>query len=214
MAQKGPYFVTLEGGEGSGKTTQIKLLADALKNDGIDTIAVRDPGGTPGGEEIRQLLVTGDPDRWDKITEVLLYSAARRELLARRIIPALQSGQWVVSDRFVGSTFAYQGYGHGVPLDILKQISQSVVGDYMPHLTLILDIDPEVGLHRALNGKNRATEEIRFEKMELDFHKRLRQGYLDMAKDEPHRYVVLNADQSVDDLHTLILKTIRDRLPA
>jgi dTMP kinase len=207
-----PYFVVLEGGEGSGKSTQIKLLVEWLNNQGHDTIGVRDPGGPKGAEEIRQLVVTGAVDRWDKITEVLLYSAARRELLARQIQPALAGGQWVVSDRFVDSTYAYQGYGHGVSLDTLRQLSDVVVSDTTPDLVLVLDIDPKIGLQRALHGKNRATHEIRFESMTLDFHQRLRHGYMELAAADPVKHVVINANQSIEDLHKAIIDTISERL--
>jgi dTMP kinase len=212
MTSSRPYFIVLEGGEGSGKSTQSKMLVEWLNQNNISTLAVRDPGGTPGAEEIRQLVVTGAVDRWDKITEVLLYCAARRELLARKIQPALASGQWVVSDRFVDSTYAYQGYGHRVPIDTLKKLSEVVVGDTKPDLVIMLDIDPEVGLHRALTGKGRATHEVRFENMALDFHKRLRQGYLDMAKADPHKHVVLNADQPLEALHNQIIATVQQHL--
>lgn len=212
MTAKRPYFVVLEGGEGSGKSTQIKLLVEWLKNEGIDTLGVRDPGGPKGAEEIRQLLLTGATDRWDKITEVLMYCAARRELLARHIQPALASGQWVVSDRFTDSTYAYQGYGHGVPLHLLKQLSEVVVADAVPDLVLVLDIDPKLGLERALTGKNRATHEIRFESMTLDFHQRLRQGYKELTAASPDTHVMLNADQTVEELHKAITDVVRERL--
>jgi dTMP kinase len=207
-----PYFIVFEGGEGSGKSTQVKLLVEWMNNQGISTLGVRDPGGPKGAEEIRQLIVAGAVDRWDKITEVLLYSAARRELLARQIQPALASGQWVVSDRFIDSTYAYQGYGHGISQKLLKQISEVVVADTKPDLVLILDIDPKVGLERALYGKNRNTQEIRFESMTLDFHQRLRDGYLELAQGSD-KHVVLDANRSVEELHQLIVETVRSRLP-
>lgn len=214
MPHSRPYFIVFEGGEGSGKSTQVKKIVDWMNNQGISTLGVRDPGGPVGAEEIRQLLLTGATDRWDKITEVLMYCAARRELLARQIQPALASGQWVISDRFIDSTYAYQGYGHGVSLDMLKQLSEVVVADTMPDLVIILDIDPKIGLERALTGKGRNTAEIRFESMTLDFHQRLRNGYLKIAaEDQNKKHVVLNADQSVDDLHQQIIDTIRTHLP-
>lgn len=212
MTSQRPYFIVLEGGEGSGKSTQIKLLVEWLKNQGIETLGVRDPGGPKGAEEIRQLLVTGATDRWDKITEVLLYCAARRELLARQIQPALANGEWVVSDRFIDSTYAYQGYGHGVPLDKLKQLSEVVVADTIPDLVLVLDIDPKIGLERALTGKNRATHEIRFESMTLDFHQRLRQGYKELAAASPKTHIMLDANQTVEELHKAITDAVRERL--
>ena len=211
MAQNGPYFIVIEGGDGSGKSTQVKLLVEWLKSQGISTSAARDPGGPKGAEEVRQLLLTGEPDRWEKITEVLLYSAARRELLARQIQPALASGQWVVSDRFVDSTYAYQGYGHGVPMDILRQISEAVVADTPSDLVIVLDIESELGLKRALTGKNRNMEETRFEKLALDFHQRLRQGYLELAAGDPDKHIVIDADRSVEELHQLITETVKNR---
>ena len=214
MTQTRPYFIVFEGGEGSGKSTQVKLLVEWMNNQGTSTLGVRDPGGPKGAEEIRQLIVTGSVDRWDKITEVLLYCAARRELLARQIQPALASGQWVVSDRFIDSTYAYQGYGHGVAMETLQQLSEVVVADTKPDLVLILDIDPKIGLERALTGKGRNTAEIRFEIMTLDFHQRLRNGYLKIAaEDTQKKHIVLSADQSVEDLHKQIVETIRAHLP-
>lgn len=209
-----PYFIVFEGGEGSGKSTQVKKIVAWMNDQGVSTLGVRDPGGPVGAEEIRQLIVTGSVDRWDKITEVLLYCAARRELLARQIQPALAAGQWVISDRFIDSTYAYQGYGHGVSMDTLKQLSEVVVADTTPDLVIILDIDPKIGLERALTGKGRNTAEIRFESMTLDFHQRLRDGYLKIAADDPKRkHIVLNADQPVEDLHQQIIATIRANLP-
>lgn len=214
MTQSRPYFIVFEGGEGSGKSTQVKKLVAWMNEQGVSTLGVRDPGGPVGAEEIRQLIVTGSVDRWDKITEVLLYCAARRELLARQIQPALASGQWVVSDRFIDSTYAYQGYGHGVAMDTLKQLSEVVVADTTPDLVIILDIDPKIGLERALTGKGRATHEIRFESMTLDFHQRLRNGYLKIAaEDTSKKHIVLDANRSVDELHQLIIDTVRAHLP-
>src|SRR5262249_4485373 len=142
-------FITLEGGEGAGKSTQIKLLASWLQERGVDVAQTREPGGAPGAERIRELLVTGDADRWTPIAETLLHYAARADHLERTIRPALVAGRWVVCDRFADSTRAYQGYGHGVPFGIIESLFKAVVADTAPDLTLILDLPVEVGLRRA-----------------------------------------------------------------
>ena len=142
-------FITFEGGEGAGKSTQVRLLAAALAGQGRDVLATREPGGATGAEEIRRLLVSGDPDRWDGVTEALLHFAARRDHLARTVWPALDAGRWVVSDRFADSTMAYQGYGHSLGREPIERLYAVAVGDFAPDLTLILDIPPEAGVTRA-----------------------------------------------------------------
>src|SRR5688500_12746876 len=171
-------FISFEGGEGAGKSTQIRLLVDALAARGLDVIATREPGGSPGAEEIRRLLVSGDPGRWDGVTEALLHFAARRDHLARTVWPALDAGRWVVTDRFADSTMAYQGYGHGLGREPIERLYEVAVGGFAPDLTLILDIPPEAGVSRA---HARHDGEDRYERMDLTFHHRLREGFLAIA---------------------------------
>ncbi|MBF0323728.1 dTMP kinase [Magnetospirillum moscoviense] len=202
-------FITLEGGEGAGKSTQIRLLAAALESMGKPVIVTREPGGSPGAEAIRALLVTGDTDRWDARTEALLHSAARRDHLVKKVWPALESGQWVLCDRFADSTIAYQGYGHGLPIDELEQLTALTVGDFAPDLTLILDLPVEAGLARA-GGRGGA--EDRYERMGLDFHRRLRQGFLDIAARHAERCAIIDAGQGPEWVHQAIMAVVSQRL--
>lgn len=183
-------FITLEGGEGAGKSTQVDFMIQHLKARGIPVIATREPGGSQGAELIRNLLVKGDVHRWDSVTEVLLMNAARRDHLKSLIIPALTAGTWVICDRFADSTLAYQGYGHGVALSYLHAIYELIAGDLKPDMTLIFDLDPRVGLERA---RRRGDAEDRFERMPLEFHDRIRDGFRRIAQTDLIRYVLLDA---------------------
>jgi len=165
-------FITLEGGEGAGKTTQRALLASALGRAGHKVVETREPGGSPGAEEVRALLVQGEPGRWDAHTEALLVLAARRDHVRRHILPALEAGVWVICDRFVDSTYAYQGYGRGLDLQELQALHRFAVGDLIPDLTLLFDLPVEVGLGRAAD---RGRPE-RFEALDLEFHRRVRKA--------------------------------------
>lgn len=207
-------FITVEGGEGTGKSTQVKLLEEYLSSKGIDVVITREPGGTEIGTELRRLLCTGDKDKFDPIAEALLYYADRRIHLQQKVWPALEKGSWVISDRFADSTMAYQYYGYNkrVPKKILEDLYNITVGDFYPDLTLILDIDPQIGLSRSMVKNSQYEEqEIRFESRKLDFHNNLRNGFLEIAK-TANRYVVLNAEQSVHDLHGDIVKVVDERL--
>ncbi|MGE0658203.1 MAG: dTMP kinase [Reyranellaceae bacterium] len=194
-------FITIEGGEGAGKSTQIRLLGDWLRERGISVLTTREPGGSPGAEAIRGLLVQGDADRWDGLTEALLHFAARRDHLVKTIWPALDRGEWVISDRFADSTKAYQGYGHGLDLQVIDGLYQMAVGPFRPDLTLILDIPVEHGLARAAR---RAGRETRYESMDVDFHRRLRQGFLEIARTEPRRCMVIDASGSPEAVQVAI----------
>jgi len=208
------YFITFEGGEGTGKTTQIRLLADYLQSCGITPLLTKEPGGTPVGQELRRLLVTGDKDKFDAVAEALLYYADRRIHMQQKVKPAVAEGKWVISDRFADSTMAYQYYGYNkrVPKKVLEELYAIAVGDFYPDLTFILDIDPKIGLARSLaRNSNEEVAEIRFEGRELEFHNNLRRGFLEIAQTSP-RYVVLNADKSVEALHEDIVKIINERL--
>ncbi len=208
-------FITLEGGEGCGKSTQAKLLQAYLQQKGITALLSKEPGGTPEGQVLRQLLVTGDKDKFDAIAECLLYYADRRCHLTKVVWPALAQNKWVISDRFADSTEAYQYYGYNkrVDYDTLQRLYQIVAGDFKPDLTLILDIAPEVGMCRSFaKAQNMAVKELRFESRQLEFHKNLRQGFLEIAAREPARCVVVNADTSIEDLHRQIVQIVEERL--
>jgi dTMP kinase len=202
-------FITFEGGEGAGKSTQIGLLAEALRRRGLAVETTREPGGSPGAELVRRLLVEGDTGRWDPVTEALLHSAARREHLVRTVWPALNEGRWVLSDRFADSTLAYQGYGHGVPRATLDELYRLTAGDFAPDLTIILDLAVDQGLARAAG---RGGAEDRYERMSRDFHERLRQGFLAIARADPRRCVVVPASGSVAEVHAAALKAVEERL--
>lgn len=202
-------FITFEGGEGAGKSTQLKLLAEALARAGIEVVTTREPGGSKGAEAIRALLVTGEVDRWDAQTEALLHTAARRDHLVKTVWPALERGAWVVCDRFADSTLAYQGYGHGLTKDFILGLTSLAIGAFTPDLTLILDLPVEEGLKRA-GGRGGA--EDRYERMDTSFHERLRQGFLDIAGRESDRCAVIDASQSLDGVHQSILAVVKGRL--
>lgn len=202
-------FITFEGGEGAGKSTQLKLLAEALRARGLDILQTREPGGAPGAEDIRRLLVEGEPGRWDAMTETLLHFAARRDHLARTVWPALEQGKWVLCDRFADSTTAYQGCGHGLAAKVIDELYALTVGDFHPDLTIILDQPVEEGLRRAAG---RGGAEDRYERMGLDFHRRLRQGFLDIAAANPQRCTVVSAEGSVEDVQSRIFSALSSRL--
>ena len=201
-------FITLEGGDGAGKSTQLDYLAGHLRAAGIDPLTTREPGGCPGADEIRELLVTGDVARWDPMTEALLHYAARREHVVRVIRPALDSGRWVIADRFADSTMAYQGYGHGLGRETIEALYRATVGDFAPDLTLILDVPINVGLKRT---DDRVHAENRYERMDIAFHQRLRDGYLDIAQREPDRCVVIDAMRNREDVQDSIRAIVHDR---
>jgi dTMP kinase len=202
-------FITLEGGEGAGKSTQIRLLADALRAAGIDVVTTREPGGSPGAEAVRDLLVNGEPGRWLPVSEAMLLSAARHDHVMRTIRPALDAGKWVLCDRFADSTMAYQGYGHGLDHGLLTVLRDIAVGDTRPDLTLILDIDPAQGLARAAARRG---GEDRYEKMQVTFHEQLREGYQAIAKAEPSRCTVIDASTGIEAIQASIRAAIANRL--
>ena len=208
-------FITFEGGEGAGKSTQIKLLEDYLKVKNEKVITTKEPGGTDVGLEIRKLLVCGDKDKFDATAEALLYFADRHIHLSKKIWPAMEDGYIVMSDRFADSTVAYQyfGYNKRVSKEVLQQLYAIAVGEFKPDLTIILDIDPKLGLERSFNkAKNMEVKELRFEGRELEFHQNLRNGFLEIAKEEPKRCVVLDANKTVEELHKDIIAVVNQRL--
>jgi dTMP kinase len=204
-------FITLEGGEGAGKSTQIARLKGWLEGRGRKVTATREPGGSPGAEMIRKLLVEGPVERWDGTSEALLHFAARREHLRSTVWPALKRGDWVLSDRFADSTLAYQGYGHGVDRRIFEQLYEVAVGDFRPDLTIILDLPIETGLERA--AARRGTE-TRYESLPREFHARVRAGFLEIAAREPKRCVVIDATGNVDTIAGAIAEAASKRLGA
>tara|TARA_R110002073_G_scaffold68644_2_gene170504 strand:+ start:3644 stop:4306 length:663 start_codon:yes stop_codon:yes gene_type:complete len=208
-------FITFEGGEGGGKSTQLALLAKVLEDAGIEVLTTREPGGTPGAEEIRNLLVRGTTDRWPPVAEVLLHFAARVDHVDKTILPALEGGAWVLCDRFTDSTLAYQGGGHGLGLARIQALKEDILGGFQPDLTLILDIPVEEGLARAF-GRAGAEDrpEDRYERMDLGFHTRIRDTFLAIAEAEPGRCAVVDATGTVDDVQREICAAVSHRLGA
>jgi dTMP kinase len=201
-------FITFEGGEGAGKSTQLKLLAARLAA-GREVVTTREPGGSPGGESIRALLVNGAADRWSPVTETLLMYAARRDHIERVIAPALERGAWVLCDRFAFSTRAYQGAAGGTDPLLISALEHHVLGSVTPDLTVILDLPTDVGLARA---GGRGDAESRFESKGLAFHERLRAAFLDIARAEPQRCAVVDAAPGQDVVTQSIWKAVALRL--
>ena len=201
-AQAPARFIVFEGGEGAGKSTQVQRLADALRARGQVVVATREPGGSPGAEAIRGLLVSGDAARWTPETEALLINAARADHLDRTIRPALANGQWVICDRFADSTLAYQGYGMGLDRAWLEDLRKRVVGDTEPGLTLVFDLPVDVGLGRAVASQ-------RYEKMGRAFHETLRAAFQEIAKSaDGRKRVVIDAGKNVDDVAREVLAAV------
>jgi dTMP kinase len=204
---RGPGFITLEGIEGCGKTTQAALLADALKQGGLAVTLTREPGGTPLAERVRRLVLDAEADGLAPEGELFLYLAARCDHVARHIAPALARGRWVVCDRFTDATLAYQGYGRGLDVERVRHLV-AWSGAPVPNLTLLFDVPVEVGLSRA--GRRGATN--RLDREERDFHQRVRDGYLALADAEPNRIVVLDGTETVEAVRLAVLKAVRERL--
>ena len=212
--QKGK-FITFEGGEGTGKSTQIKLLAAYLEKCGIKTMLSKDPGGTEIGLELRRILRLG---RVDAVAERTRKRRKHAQLvrinLTQKVWPAMERGVWAVNDRFADSTVAYQYYGYDkkIPLPMLQELYTMAVGGFKPDLTILLDLDPEVGLARSMEkNAHMSVQETRHESRGLEFHQRLRRGYLEIAEQEPERIVVLNADKSIEELHRDVVKIVSER---
>jgi dTMP kinase len=202
-------FITFEGGEGAGKSTQIKRLAEHFKEQGRDLVLTREPGGTVAAEQVRALLVNGDAGKWTSTAEALLNYAARDAHLRDVIRPALARGQTVLCDRFMDSTRAYQGYAGDCPMTLIDNLELTVVGKTRPDLTLVFDLDPALGLARAT--QRGAGIEDRYERKGLAFHGALRLGFLEIARREPKRCVVLNASQSPDTVWSELLAALKAR---
>ncbi|MFZ1108662.1 MAG: dTMP kinase [Rhodomicrobium sp.] len=211
-------FITLEGGEGGGKTTQASMLCDKLRRIGLNVLQTREPGGTPRAEAIRDVLLSGRAKKFGPLGEAVLFYAARESHLQLTIRPALQRGTWVVCDRFSDSTRAYQGAAGGLPLSVIDTMDSAVVGATRPDLTLIFDLPPEIGLKRAAErnagkAKDDAGESVldRFETMNLAFHRSLRQEFLAIAKAEPERCAVVDAADSPRRVEDTVWSIVRER---
>ena len=189
-------FITFEGGEGGGKSTQAARMAGYLRGKGLEVIETREPGGTPQGEDLRDLLVQGDPDRWSALSELLLLTAARVEHVSRLIGPALAKGKWVICDRFADSTLAYQGIAGDLGLELVEQLQQLAVGSSSPDVTFLLDVRAEAGLQRAEKRGGAA----RFEKKGAAFHQTLRDGFLALANENPQRIVLIDGEDTFDNV--------------
>lgn len=202
-------FITLEGPEGSGKTSQVPLLADFLRGRGHRVLTTREPGGTPIGDQIRQVLFSLDNKAMHPRSEILLFQASRAQLVETVIRPALAEGQLVLCDRYADSTLAYQGYGHGVDLGALREIIHFATGGLQPDLTIFLDIEVEEGLRR----RDRGGDWNRLDDYQLDFHRRVRAGYLELIAAEPDRWLVVNAAQPLDAVAAALQDALQQRLP-
>ena len=198
-------FITFEGGDGSGKSTQVDILYNYFINLGIDVVKTREPGGTASAEILRDLLTKGDIKKWTPMSEALLMWASRFEHLTNFIRPALNSKKVVICDRFYDSTYAYQGVAHGLGLSNMIELKKLIIGDIEPTITFILDIDPEIGLKRT---SNRGDKENRFENYDLDFHNKIRQAFLKMADSEKERCIIINAELSEKEISKIIKNRI------
>ena len=208
MKQKG-YFISFEGIDGSGKSTQIELLAKFLKNLSFEVVVTREPGGSVGGEQIRNLLLQGETDRWSAETEILLFTAARRDHLERIILPALGDGKIVICDRFTDSTRMYQGMRGSNLRNLVELLNEKVI-KRDPDLTIIIDINPETALKRA---KSRKTVEERFEDFGVELQIKMRQGFIKLSKEFNNRIEVVDGQQSVDELTQDICTLVKARIP-
>ena len=202
-------FISFEGGEGAGKSTQVKRLAERLTAQGHDVVMTREPGGSPGAESIRDLVLRGDADRWSPVTETLLMYASRRDHIERVIRPSLARGAWVVCDRFADSTRAYQGAAGGTEPGLITALETYVLEDVRPDLTLLFDLAADLGLARA---HARAGAEMRFESKGTAFHERLREGFLAIAAAEPDRCVVIDAAADMDRVEQAVWRAVTERL--
>lgn len=202
-----PLFLTFEGGEGVGKSTQIRLLRKFLEEHDIPVVMSREPGGCDNALILRKLLVEGDGDRWDGLSEALMYSAARNEHLRTIIRPELDAGRWVLCDRFADSTLVYQGEGRGIPYPVLEYLNNLVVAESWPDLTYVFDMPVETGLYRA-RGRQESMFENRFESLEDSFHQRVRKGFLRIARENPRRCRVVDANNTEEAVHQSVIDVL------
>lgn len=206
-------FLTLEGIEGSGKTTQLSNIIQWLEGRGLPAFATREPGGTELADRIRTLLVENHSEALEPAAELLLYNAARIQHLRERVHPALEDGKIVVCDRFTDATVAYQAYGRGLPLNTVEEINRLATGGLTPDLTFLFDLEPAHGIGRSIKRiQETGSPEDRFEQEDLSFHERVRSGYLEMAKREPDRIVVIDANRPAEEVFTSIKNILEERL--
>lgn len=202
-------FITIEGPDGGGKTTQMNMLVPVLEEQGLDFVRTREPGGTDIGDQIRSVIMNMKNKAMNPRAEILLFCASRAQLVEELIRPSLENGKIVLCDRYADSTMAYQGYGHGLDRDALGQLLHFATGGLKPDLTLLLDISAEAGLRRRIVNHD---EWNRMDDYALRFHERVRNGYLEMAAAEPERFAVINADRSIEEIHEEIVSTIMQKL--
>ncbi len=202
-------LITFEGGEGSGKTTQSQILYNALKEKGFEVIKTREPGGTKFAEIIREILVQGESNKINNISELLLFAAARADHVQKLIKECLKDNKIVICDRFTDSTLAYQGYAGNLDLDLVKEVNRISIGEISPDLTFVFDIDPTLGIERALGENNKET---RFEEKDIMYHKKIRDGYMDIARDNPDRCVVIDGTNGIEQISKNILELTLDKI--
>mgnify|MGYP006096645129 FL=1 len=201
-------FITFEGGEGSGKSTQIKLLAKKIAE--TSTVCVtREPGGTTSAEEIRKLLVRGKADKWSSVSELLLLFAARKDHIDKLILPALSSNKWVLCDRFVDSTYVYQGMCGKTSLDVIKKIEKIVIGQFKPELTFLINIDPKVGIQRS---KRPGNKDLRYENMDIKFHNKIYKSYLKLASLNKRRIFMIDGSKTISDIENEIWNKVKNKI--
>lgn len=211
MTRQQAPFITFEGGEGSGKSTQSAMLYQALLKLGVDVVLYREPGGTKGSEEIRHLILKGEGDRWTPKAEALLMSASRAELVHKRILPHLEQKTWVICDRFTDSMMAYQGFGHDLGYEAIEALNTFTVGDLEPDLTFVFQLSPELGLART---SVREGDEDRYEHFDLDFHMKVEKGYREILKRNPERCVPINGFLDIDAISQEIFAEVTKRFGA
>ena len=201
-------FITFEGGEGSGKSTQIKLLAKKIAETS-NVCVTREPGGTTSAEEIRKLLVRGKADKWSSVSELLLLFAARKDHIDKLILPALSSNKWVLCDRFVDSTYVYQGMCGKTSLDIIKKIEKIVIGQFKPELTFLINIDPKIGIQRS---KSPGNKDLRYENMDIKFHNKIYKSYLKLASLNKRRIYMIDGSKTISGIENEIWNKVKNKI--